>query len=99
MTKTELLQKLDIVTTHDELMTLWHMWHIGQGKEKFIIDGVVSPSTFEYQSEPKICFLLEEGYYTPENDYEKDPDFKHSWNKYIQKIDGHYIYDFRKNFQ
>lgn len=99
MTKTELLQKLSAVTTHEELMTLWRQWHIESGKERFILDGVVSPSTFYNQSEPKICFLLEEGYYTPETDYEKDPDFKNPWNKYIEKVDGHYIYDFRKNLQ
>ena len=99
MTKTELLQKLLDVTTHDELMTLWRQWHIENGKERFILDGIVSPSTFCCQSEPKICFLLEEGYYTPETDYEMDPNFKNPWNKYIKKVDGHYIYDFRKNLQ
>ena len=99
MTKTELLQKLSEVTTHDELMNLWHKWHVGNGKDRFILDGIVSPYTFESQNEPKICFLLEEGYYTPETDYEKDPEFKNPWNRYIQKVDGHYIYDFRKNLQ
>lgn len=99
MTKAELSQRLLTVTTHDELMTLWWQWHVENGKERFILDGIVSPSAFEHQPEPKICFLLEEGYYTPETDYENDPDFKNPWNKYIRNIDGHYIYDFRKNLQ
>ena len=99
MTKTELLQKLLTVATHDELMELWWQWHVEKGKERFILDGIVSPHTFQYQIEPKICFLLEEGYYTPETDYEKDPNFKNPWNKYIQKVDNHYIYNFRKNLQ
>lgn len=99
MTKNELLQNLSKVKTHDELMLLWQRWHTESGKERFILDGIVSPSTFKGQNEPKICFILEEGYYTPETDYEKDPDLNNPWNKYIQQVDGHYIYDFRKNLQ
>ena len=36
MTKTELLQKLLTVATHDELMELWWQWHVEKGKERFI---------------------------------------------------------------
>lgn len=57
MTKTELLQNLLSVTTHDELMVLWRQWHVEQGKDRFILDGIVSPHIFKHQSEPRICFI------------------------------------------
>lgn len=92
--------------TLEELFEMWEGKHISEKKNNFIIDGIVNSEKWDAISSegPKICLLLKESYFDSKS-YEKDlllPNCnleRHHWNGYIERKNGHYVYDLAKHLK